>query len=50
MIFPIYSVHATEQKRKKRTLTCVTCKLKQCVGRCRWEPAECPRPPKGKIA
>ncbi len=26
-----------ERIRKKRKITCLTCKLKGCVGRCRWE-------------
>jgi len=25
------------QSKKQATLTCRTCKLKRCVGRCRWE-------------
>ncbi len=35
-----------ERKGKKRKLTCLTCQLKGCVGKCRFEPAECPQPPR----
>jgi hypothetical protein len=31
---------------KKGKVTCLTCKLKGCVGRCRFEVVDCPRPPK----
>jgi len=32
----------------RRKVTCVTCKLKKCVGRCRWESVA--QPPRGKVA
>jgi hypothetical protein len=31
---------------RKGSITCITCKLKRCVGRCRFEVVASPRPPK----
>ncbi len=30
---------AREHRPRKTKITCVTCGLKKCLGRCRWEPA-----------
>jgi len=30
----------------KSKVTCLTCQLKGCVGHCRFQMVECPRPPK----
>ena len=37
MTLHILETHSAEQSRRKSKVTCVTCKLKGCVGRCRWE-------------
>ena len=33
-------------RSKKGKVTCLTCKLKGCVGNCRFEVVDYPRPPK----
>jgi len=40
---------AAAKPKGRKVLTCRTCKLKKCVGLCRWETVACPQP-KGKIA
>jgi hypothetical protein len=44
-MFPMASRAGAEEARKGK-ITCVTCKLKGCVGRCHFEVVKCPRPPK----
>ena len=46
-MFPVISPVA-DRKRKSQKLTCTTCDLKHCVGRCHWEFADRPKPKKGK--
>lgn len=42
----ILSSHTSDHKRKKPKVTCTTCKLKKCVGRCQWEVVNRPESPK----
>ena len=44
MIFPVVATPAAAHGHKKGKVTCVTCKLKKCVGRCRFEKVACPPP------
>jgi hypothetical protein len=46
MIFPILSNRTFTHKAKKGKITCLTCRLKGCVGKCRFEVVDCPRPPR----
>jgi hypothetical protein len=43
LMFPILSTHAAGYDPKKTRVTCLTCKLKKCVGKCRFEAVACPR-------
>jgi hypothetical protein len=45
-MFPILSNHTAGHKAKKPKVTCLTCKLKGCLGRCRFQAVDCSRPPK----
>jgi hypothetical protein len=38
--------HIAAHIGKKGKVTCLTCKLKGCVGRCRFQVENCPRAPK----
>ncbi len=49
-MFHILPSHTGLERHHKGRVTCITCQLKKCVGRCRWEFATCPQPPKGKAA
>ena len=33
----VVSISAGVRKPKKAKVTCITCGLKKCIGRCRWE-------------
>jgi hypothetical protein len=46
MMPKVASSRLTEQKPSYRKVICVTCRLKKCVGHCRFESVECPKPPK----
>ncbi len=46
MMFPILTGPAAAHKGKKGKITCLTCKLKGCVGNCRFQVVDCSRPPK----
>lgn len=46
MIFPIVSNRAAAHKGKKGKITCLTCKLKGCVGNCRFQVVDSPRRPR----
>ena len=46
MTFQILQPKLAGHTRPHQKVTCVTCQLKRCVGRCRWEPAGTPRPRK----
>jgi hypothetical protein len=46
----IVSRHTAGYGHPARKVTCTTCKLKKCVGNCRWEAVDCPREPNGKAA
>jgi hypothetical protein len=45
-MFPILSNRPAANHRKQGKVTCITCKLKGCVGRCRFEAVASPQPPK----
>ena len=47
-MFQIVSIGTASHKAKGKNtkVTCVTCKLKKCIGKCRFEAASCPRPPR----
>ncbi len=45
-MFTIIPVQGSKHEHKKQKLTCLTCKFKKCVGRCQWEAADCPKPPR----
>jgi hypothetical protein len=45
-MFPIVPRLISQHKPKERRITCVTCRLQGCVGRCRFETVECPQPKK----
>lgn len=45
-MFPIIQTQAAAHAGGKRKITCTTCKLKGCVGRCRWETVDCSQVPK----
>jgi hypothetical protein len=38
--------HILAANHRKGKVVCITCKLKGCVGRCRWEVVASPQPPK----
>ena len=38
--------HTADHKRKKGKITCTTCQLKGCVGRCHFEAVKNPQPHK----
>ncbi|HEY1338178.1 MAG TPA: hypothetical protein VGF59_11745 [Bryobacteraceae bacterium] len=46
MTFMIIPSQTASHGSKKTKVTCLTCKLKGCVGRCRFQAVDCPRPPK----
>ena len=46
MSFTIVPPHTASHNDKKKKVTCLTCKLKGCVGHCRFQVVDCPRPPK----
>jgi hypothetical protein len=46
MMFPILSNRLASNHRKRGKLTCTTCKLKGCLGRCKFEVVASPHPPK----
>ena len=50
MLAVLPSHTAGHKPHNKGKITCSTCQLKKCVGRCRWEPADCSRPAKRKAA
>jgi hypothetical protein len=50
MRFQIAASRTGGYDRPKAKVTCVTCKLKKCVGNCRWETVECPRQQNGEAA
>lgn len=50
MMFAIVSGRNAALKPRKGQLTCRTCKLRGCVGRCKWETVDCPQPTKAKVA
>jgi len=45
-MFQVISNHTADHKSKKRKITCTTCQLKGCVGRCHFEAVKRPRPNK----
>jgi len=45
-MFQVIANHTADHKRKKGRITCTTCDLKGCVGRCRFEAVKCPQPSK----
>lgn len=45
-MFTIITPRAVAHNGGKRKVTCLTCKLKKCVGRCNFQPVECPQAPK----
>jgi hypothetical protein len=47
-MFTIVTGPIASHDSRKGKLTCATCKLKKCVGRCRFERVEAPRP--GRVA
>jgi len=46
MSLQVISNHPVAPKGKRREITCLTCKLKGCLGHCRFEVVDSPRPPK----
>jgi len=46
MTLHVIPSHTADHKGKRRKITCVTCNLKGCLGRCRFEMVTCPQPPK----
>jgi len=42
----LHSIAATERIEKKGKMTCLTCKLKGCVGHCRFQVVTRPNSPK----
>lgn len=50
MTSKIITINNQVKEHKKLSVTCLTCSLKKCVGRCRWETVECLQQPKGKVA
>ena len=50
MMFSIISLHTEGHNRSKSKITCVTCKLKKCVGQCRWEMVSYPQRLKAKVS
>ena len=46
MLQVVSSNSETAHKGQKGNVTCTTCKLKGCVGRCHFEAVKGPRPPK----
>jgi hypothetical protein len=44
-MFPILSNGSASSHRKGK-VTCLSCKLKGCIGRCKFEVVASPRPPK----
>jgi hypothetical protein len=46
MTFQIVPNRVAAHQDKRGKVTCVTCKLKKCVGRCHFEVVDCPRTPK----
>jgi hypothetical protein len=45
-MLPVISGRLPEAKPKKGKITCLTCNLKGCVGRCRFQSVECSQPRK----
>jgi len=45
-MFPVTSSRSAGYEHKKTKVTCTTCKLKKCVGKCHFETVNCPQPPK----
>ena len=46
MIAQIVSMASADRRRKRTKVTCTTCNLKGCVGRCQWKSVDRPQPPK----
>lgn len=45
-MFTIITGPVAAHNSNKKKVTCLTCKLKGCVGHCRFQAVDSPRPPK----
>ena len=48
-MFPVIANPAAMQNARKVKITCATCKLRGCVGRCRFEPVKGPKTAEGSL-
>ena len=50
MMFQIAAAGQAKHGGMARKVTCLTCNLKKCLGRCRWESTGVPESPRSKRA